>query len=113
LTANVSDLELARRLDEAEAFTAEVFARRLVQRRPSANMVIEEIAGGRAVFADTGSPLTEAKAVGLHGPVTDADLDRMEALFFDQGESPRGRLPPRTDLQPTGAGRAVTWCSDS
>ena len=81
-----SDLELARRLEGAEAFAAEAFARLLAQRRPGADVAVEDVAGGRAVFAGAGSPLTEAKAVGLHGPVVAADFDRMEAVFFCRGE---------------------------
>ena len=56
----------------------------LARRRPGTDVVVEDVAGGRAVYAGAGSPLTEAKAIGLHGPVTDADLDRMEAVFFDE-----------------------------
>ncbi len=93
----MTDLELARRLEEVEAFTAESYARELARRRPQADVAIEEVAGGRAVFAGAGSPLTETKAIGLHGPVTDADLDRMEAVFFGRGEPCRVVVCPLAD----------------
>jgi len=92
-----ADLELARRLEDAEAFAAEAFARELVRRRPGTNVTTLEVAGGRAVFAGAGSPLTEAKAIGLHGPVTEADLDRMEAVFFSRGEPSRVVVCPLAD----------------
>jgi hypothetical protein len=93
----LTDLELARRLEEAEAFTAEAYVRELARRRPGADVAVEEVAGGRAVFAGAGSPLTEVKAIGLHGPVSEADLDRMEALFFGRGEACRVVVCPLAD----------------
>ena len=49
------------------------------------------------IFAGAGSPLSEAKAIGLHGPVTEADLDRMEAAFFGRGETARVVVCPLAD----------------
>jgi GNAT superfamily N-acetyltransferase len=97
LTTLFSDLILAQRLEEIEAFTAEAFARRLAERRPGADVAVEEVAGGRAVFAGVGSPLSETKAVGMNGPVTDADLDRMERVFFSRGEPCRVIVCPLAD----------------
>jgi hypothetical protein len=97
LNATLTDLDLARRLEEAESFAAESFARLVVRRRPGSDVVIEDVVGGRAVYAGAGSPLTEAKAVGLHGPVTDADLDRMEAVFFERNEPCRVVVCPLAD----------------
>jgi GNAT superfamily N-acetyltransferase len=97
MTAILTDLELARRLEEAEAFTAEAYARALARRRPGADVAVEVVAGGRAVFAGPGSPLTETKAIGLHGPVTEGDLDRMEAIFFSRGEACRVVVCPLAD----------------
>jgi len=97
MTTISTDLELARRLEEAEAFAAEAFARQLARRRPGADVAVEEVAGGRAVFAGRGSPLTENKAIGLHGPVTEADLDRMEAVCFSRGEPSRVVVCPLAD----------------
>lgn len=97
MTTILTDLELARRLEEAESFAAEAFARQVARRRPGADVVIEDVAGGRAVYAGPGSPLTEVKAVGLHGPVTDDDLDRMEAIFFERKEPCRVVVCPLAD----------------
>jgi len=97
MTTISADLELARRLEEAEAFAAEAYVRQLARLRPGADVAVEEVAGGRAVFAGAGSPLTETKAIGLHGPVTEADLDRMEAVFFGRGEPSRVVVCPLAD----------------
>jgi hypothetical protein len=93
----LTSLELARRLEDAEAFAAESYARQLARHRPGMDVAVEEVAGGRAVFAGAGSPLTEAKAVGLRGPVTEADLDRMEAVCFGRGEPSRVVVCPLAD----------------
>jgi GNAT superfamily N-acetyltransferase len=93
----LTDLELARRLEEAESFAAAAFARETARLRPDADVVIEEVVGGLAVYSGAGSPLTEAKAIGLHGPLTEADLDRMEAVFFSRGESCRVVVCPLAD----------------
>jgi hypothetical protein len=97
LTTILTDLELARRLEDAESFAAEAFAREVIRRRPGADAVVEDVVGGRAVYAGPGSPLTEAKAVGLHGPITDVDLDRMEAVFFERREACRVVVCPLAD----------------
>jgi GNAT superfamily N-acetyltransferase len=65
--------------------------------RPEADLAVEEIAGGCAVFAGAGAALTVTKALGLHGPVTEADLDRMEAVFFPRGEPSRVVVCPLAD----------------
>jgi hypothetical protein len=90
-------MELARRLEEVEAFAALAYVRQLARVRPEADVEIEEVAGGRAVFAGVGSPLSETKAIGLHGPVTEADLDRMEAVFFRRGVPSRVVVCPLAD----------------
>ena len=50
----LTDLELARRLEEAESFAAEAFARETARLRPDADIAIEEVAGGLAVYAGPG-----------------------------------------------------------
>jgi hypothetical protein len=97
MTTMLSDLDLARRLEEAESFASEAFALRLARRRPDVGAAVEPLAGGRAVFAGPGSPLSEAKAMGLHGPVTEADLDRLEAFYFGRGEPCRVFVCPLAD----------------
>ena len=91
------DQVLAERLEEAEAFAAESYVRRLAMRRPGVDVAVEEVAGGRAVYAGPGSPLSETKAVGLTGPVTETDLDRMENVFFSRGEPSRVVVCPLAD----------------
>ena len=46
---------------------------------PASGASVRELAGGLAVFAGAGSPLTQGLAMGLTGPVMADDLDAMEA----------------------------------
>ena len=89
-----TDLNLAQRLEEVEAVSAAAYVGCLAQRHPGVDVAVEQVAGGLAVFAGAGSPLSETKAVGLHGPVTDADLDRLENVFFSRSEPSRVVLCP-------------------
>lgn len=97
MTTLFADLDLARRLEEAETFAAEAFVRGQLRRRPGADVLIEEVAGGRVCFAGAGSPLTEAKGLGLNGPVTDHELDQMERVFFSRGAPARVVVCPLAD----------------
>jgi hypothetical protein len=46
-----------------------------------------EVAGGRALYGRPGSPLNKVLGLGLEGPVSDAELDRIEA-FYARHNSP-------------------------
>ncbi|WP_224248005.1 GNAT family N-acetyltransferase [Hyalangium gracile] len=70
LTRPAVDLGLARRVELAQA------AQNRTATPPEG---ILEVAGGFALFHGPGSPLTQAIALGLDGPVSPADLDRVEA----------------------------------
>ena len=50
MTMMFVDPILAERLEEAEAFAAESYVRRLALRRPGVDVAVEDVAGGRAVF---------------------------------------------------------------
>jgi len=86
-----SDLDLARRLESAEAANALELAR--------ATTVIEYelIAGGCALYAGPGSPATHALGCGLSGPVQASEVDRLERFFFDRGSDSLIDLCPMAD----------------
>ena len=46
MTTMLSDLDLARRLEEAESFASETFALCLSRRRPDVGAAVEPLAGG-------------------------------------------------------------------
>jgi GNAT superfamily N-acetyltransferase len=97
MTTILCDLNLARRLEETESFASEIFARSFSRRRPEVGVAVEPLAGGRAVFAGPGSPLTEAKGMGLYGPVTEGDLDQLEAFYFKRREPCKVFVCPLAD----------------
>ncbi len=55
---------------------------------PTSGASARDVAGGVAIFAGVGSPLTQGLAMGLTGPVTAADLDAMEAHLLQGGPGP-------------------------
>ena len=74
-----ADTALARRIEAAEAANA----RGCTAIHPQAATI--EIAGGIAVFAGAGSPLSHAVGMGLNGAVTEADICALEAFFRTRG----------------------------
>jgi GNAT superfamily N-acetyltransferase len=86
-----SDLELARRLEAAEAGNAFSLAR-------AGGFEAEAIAGGCALFAGLNSPATHALGCGLSGPVSIDEVDRLEGFFFERGSDCLIDLCPLADL---------------
>lgn len=52
---------------------------------PSSKAVSLEVAGGMAMILSPGSPFNSVKGMGLHGAVTAADIDGVEAFFAAHG----------------------------
>jgi hypothetical protein len=76
-----ADLELARRLEAAEAAGGLAAVEGLTRARPDMEAASAPIAGGRAVFAGRHSPLTHALGIGMDGAVSEAEFDRLEEFF--------------------------------
>jgi GNAT superfamily N-acetyltransferase len=91
------DMELARRVEMAEAFAGKACVEGLVCLRPDFPAAIEEVAGGIALFAGEGSPVTQAIGVGMNGPVGEEDLERLEAFFRSRGAAVAVELCPLVD----------------
>jgi GNAT superfamily N-acetyltransferase len=75
-----SDRTLALRLESAEA--ANAVAMTLIAGLHG--VVAESIAGGMAVFAGARSAMTHALGIGLHGPVPETELERLERFFAER-----------------------------
>ncbi len=76
------DLELARRIELAEADAAVAGAEAMREVQHAVNAEVERIAGGFAVYCGANSPVTQAVALGLNGPVTKEEFDRLEEFYF-------------------------------
>jgi len=85
-----ADAMLARRLEAAEATNA-----RGCCAADPANVL--DIAGGCAIFVGAASPLTQAVGIGLNGPVSDAQIDELEAFFCARGASVTIEVCPHAD----------------
>src|SRR5271155_1003568 len=81
------DLDLARRVEMAEANAGRECAEGYHRLHPDCPVATEEIAGGIAVFAGVDSPVTQAIGVGLQGEVRDSQLDAL-AEFFPSRNAP-------------------------
>jgi GNAT superfamily N-acetyltransferase len=92
-----ADLELAQRLEAAEAakYAAYARARRCVM--ADVNPAVLAVAGGVAVYAGPDSPYNRAVGVGLRGPVSEAEFERMEAFFANYRVTPQVSLCPLAD----------------
>lgn len=86
-----SDIELARRLEAAEAVNAFSLA------GAGSGIETDAIAGGCAMFAGVNSPMTHAMGCGMSGSVDIGEIERLERFFFDRGSDCMIDLCPMAD----------------
>jgi hypothetical protein len=70
-------LDLARRIERAEIDFCALAGARGAHGRVSTL----DVGGGRALFSRTGSPLNKVLGLGLQDPVTETELNRLEAFY--------------------------------
>jgi GNAT superfamily N-acetyltransferase len=97
MTAPLLNLELARRIELAEAQAAVGGAETLRRLRPESGAAVEQIAGGFAVYCGANSPITQAVGMGLDGVVSEEELDRLEEFYRSRGEPVRVEACPLAD----------------
>jgi hypothetical protein len=85
-----ADAQLARRLESAEAAIAYGCSLR-------DGAAVLEVAGGRAIFMGTESPLTQAVGIGLNGTVSPTEIRKMEQFFRSRGARVSIDLCPLAD----------------
>src|SRR5882672_1957561 len=91
------DLSFVKRLEAAVALCGKECAEQAQLRTPSIGAAVENIAGGIAVFAGVDSPIAQAVGIGLDGPVTETELDRLEEFYFSRGAPVNLELCPFID----------------
>jgi hypothetical protein len=94
MTALVLDLALARRIELAEARAAVDGAESFERLRPGGGAAVERIAGGYAVYCGANSPVTQAVGLGLDGPVSEEEFERLEGFYRNRGEAVRVETCP-------------------
>jgi GNAT superfamily N-acetyltransferase len=91
------DLNLARRMECAEAEAAVQCAEKMRELQGENCAAVERVAGGVAVYCGPNSPITQAVALGLDGPVSAEEFDRLEAFYFSRKETVRVETCPMAD----------------
>jgi GNAT superfamily N-acetyltransferase len=91
------DQKLARRLESTDAYAGVEFTRAHARMNADSIATSEPFAGGWAIFGGVDSPLTQAFALGLDGPVSEDEIERMEEFFHSRGASADVELCPYVD----------------
>ncbi|HKP11213.1 MAG TPA: GNAT family N-acetyltransferase [Blastocatellia bacterium] len=91
------DRDFARRLELTDAYGSVAFARAHAGLFPEIGATSETFAGGWATFAGADSPITQAFALGLSGPVEEDEVARMEEFFRSRGAAINVELCPYAD----------------
>jgi hypothetical protein len=103
-----SDLELAQRLERAEAHSNAKFVEARARVSPESGASWIEVAGTYAMFDAVDSPVTQTFGLGLFEPATAAVLEEIESFFKTRGApvchevSPLAGLPLATLLSERG-----------
>ena len=93
----LASLELARRLEAAEAINGVSCAEAQRRLNPEMRAAEQEVAGGFAIFVGAASPLTHSVGLGMHGAVRPDELDRLEAFYGARGAAANVDLCPLAD----------------
>lgn len=90
-------LELAREIEMAEAEAAVGCAERMQSSMEAEAAAVCGVAGGYAVYCGANSPVTQAVGLGLNGPVSNEEFDRLEEFYFSRREPVRVETCPLAD----------------
>jgi len=93
----IADLALARRLERDEGRNTAEATLAYGREAPEVPVATLEVGGGWAAFAGVGSFLTQAKGLGMDGPVESAELDRLEDFFQSRGAAAQVSVCPLVD----------------
>lgn len=87
----------ARRIETLEARSAVDTLETFSNHAGAAEVALIRVAGGVACFAGAGSFLNKALGLGMHGPVTAEEFDRLEAFYRRRGVPTQIELCPLAD----------------
>lgn len=89
-----ADLELARRLERAEAENGRSFVEARARLHPARGAAWMEVAGVYALFDGVGSPVTQTFGLGLFEPIGPAELDALEGFFTSRRSDVHHEVSP-------------------
>ncbi len=90
-----SNRVLAARLEKAEAANGLEMAHLALEAIP--NAAFKSVAGGTAVFAGVGSPMTHALGIGMNGRVPEEEMEGLEEFYRERGSPCLLDLCPMAD----------------
>lgn len=105
-----SDLNLARRLERAEARGKAEFVEARAAVEPESSACWMEVAGCYAMFDGVESPLTQTFGLGLFAETSDADLCRLEEFFTERGAPVYHEVSPLADPNTFMPGSSTAYC---
>ena len=91
------DKALARRLESAEEVPQVRYTEIFQKVQPQIGAAVEPVCGGHMIFAGVGSPIGRVTGAGFDGPVTAADLDRIDEFYRAKGAPSQVDVCPLTD----------------
>jgi hypothetical protein len=91
------DFALSRRLERAEARSNAEFVTARARLFPESGACWIEAAGAYAMFDGIASPCTQTFGLGMFGPVSAADMDRIEIFFRERGAQVDHEVSPLAD----------------
>ena len=97
MTAPLLNLEMARRIELAEAHAAVGAAEMQRRLRAESGAAVGQIAGGFAVYCGANSPITQAVGMGLNGAVSEEEFEKLETFYRRRGEAVRVETCPLAD----------------
>ncbi len=92
-----ADRMLAQRLERAEAESNRRFVEAHARVAPESRAAWMTDGGAYAMFDGVDSPLTQTFGLGMFGPVTAAQLERIEAFFDERGAATFHEVSPLAD----------------
>ena len=93
-----ADLELARRLERAEARSNANFVEARARAFPDRGAGWIEVAGAYAMFDGAGSPVTQTFGLGVFEPITAEQLDTVEEFFRSRESDVFHEVCPLADI---------------
>jgi GNAT superfamily N-acetyltransferase len=98
----LKDLELARRIEACETRGTASYVVAQSSLYPDICGAVEFVAGACAAFAGRGSPMTQVVGLGMNGPVSAEEFERIEAFYRERGAAYELKLCPLADVSVLG-----------
>jgi GNAT superfamily N-acetyltransferase len=92
-----ADLQLARRLEMAEANANVDFVEGRAKAFPQRGATWIEVAGTYAMFDGRTSPITQTFGLGISQSVSETDMEKIEQFFFERGATVCHEVSPLAD----------------